>query len=118
MSRYVLDTDVRGADTRKRLFFGTYPGGHMFYLRKKSRARNGRRCARILAKVALRRPDPGRWKLRGAGPAVRRRFCSDLAFPKRRQDVATAFAATMIQMATMPHSTKGTADPSTPKLPP
>ena len=38
MSRYVLEQTVRGADTRKRIFFGTYPGGHMFYLRKTSRA--------------------------------------------------------------------------------
>ncbi len=38
ISSYVLEQTVRGADTRKRLFFGTYPGGHMFYLRKKSRA--------------------------------------------------------------------------------
>jgi len=38
MSRYVLEQTVRGTDTRKRLFFGTYPGGHMFYLRTKSRS--------------------------------------------------------------------------------
>jgi carboxypeptidase C (cathepsin A) len=38
MSRYVLEQTVRGTDTRKRLFFGAYPGGHMFYLRTKSRA--------------------------------------------------------------------------------
>lgn len=38
MSRYVLEQTVRGADTRRRLFFGTYPGGHMFYLRTRSRA--------------------------------------------------------------------------------
>ena len=38
MSRYTLEQIVRGADTRKRLFFRTYMGGHMFYLRSDSRA--------------------------------------------------------------------------------
>ena len=28
----------QASSARKRLFFGTYPGGHMFYLRTKSRA--------------------------------------------------------------------------------
>jgi carboxypeptidase C (cathepsin A) len=38
MSKYVLEQSVRGPDARKRVLFGTYPGGHMFYLRPKSRA--------------------------------------------------------------------------------
>lgn len=38
LSRYVLEQSVRSPDARKRLSFGTYPGGHMFYLRKDSRA--------------------------------------------------------------------------------
>jgi carboxypeptidase C (cathepsin A) len=38
MSKYVLEQSVRGPDARKRLLFGTYAGGHMFYLRPKSRA--------------------------------------------------------------------------------
>lgn len=38
LSRYVLEQTTRAADARKRLFFGTYKGGHMFYLRKESRA--------------------------------------------------------------------------------
>ena len=37
MSRYLLEQTVSGADARKRLFFGTYMGGHMFYLRTQSR---------------------------------------------------------------------------------
>jgi carboxypeptidase C (cathepsin A) len=38
LSRYVLEQSTRTSGARKRLFFGTYPGGHMFYLRTKSRA--------------------------------------------------------------------------------
>ena len=38
LSRYLLEQSVRSPSARKRLFFGTYPGGHMFYLRTKSRA--------------------------------------------------------------------------------
>jgi len=38
LSRYLLEQSVRSPSARQRLFFGTYPGGHMFYLRKKSRA--------------------------------------------------------------------------------
>lgn len=37
LSRYVLEQSIRSPSARKRLFFGTYPGGHMFYLRTKSR---------------------------------------------------------------------------------
>jgi len=38
LSRYVLEQATRAPGARKRLFFGTYDGGHMFYLRQKSRA--------------------------------------------------------------------------------
>jgi carboxypeptidase C (cathepsin A) len=38
LSHYVLEQATRAKGARERLFFGTYPGGHMFYLRKKSRA--------------------------------------------------------------------------------
>jgi len=38
LSRYVLEQTTRAQGARERLFFGTYPGGHMFYLRAKSRA--------------------------------------------------------------------------------
>jgi carboxypeptidase C (cathepsin A) len=38
LSRYVLEQSMRAKGARERLFFGTYPGGHMFYLRKGSRA--------------------------------------------------------------------------------
>ena len=38
LSRYVLEQSVRSPLARKRLYFGTYPGGHMFYLRRDSRA--------------------------------------------------------------------------------
>jgi carboxypeptidase C (cathepsin A) len=38
LSRYVLEQSIRSPSARQRLFFGTYPGGHMFYLRTKSRA--------------------------------------------------------------------------------
>ena len=38
LTRYVLEQTTRAQDARDRLFFGTYPGGHMFYLRTKSRA--------------------------------------------------------------------------------
>lgn len=37
LSRYVLEQSTRAGDARRRLFFGTYQGGHMFYLRKDSR---------------------------------------------------------------------------------
>jgi len=38
LSRYVLEQSMRAKGARERLFFGVYPGGHMFYLRKGSRA--------------------------------------------------------------------------------
>jgi carboxypeptidase C (cathepsin A) len=38
LTRYVLEQSVLGPDARKRLFFGNYDGGHMFYLRSASRA--------------------------------------------------------------------------------
>jgi len=38
LSRYVLEQSTLAPGARKRLYFGTYPGGHMFYLRTKSRA--------------------------------------------------------------------------------
>lgn len=38
MSRYVLEQATRAPSARKRLYFGTYMGGHMFYLRQASRA--------------------------------------------------------------------------------
>jgi carboxypeptidase C (cathepsin A) len=38
LSRYVLEQATRAPSARKRLFFGTYAGGHMFYLRAESRA--------------------------------------------------------------------------------
>ena len=38
LSRYVLEQSTRGPEARKRLFFGTYHGGHMFYLRRASRS--------------------------------------------------------------------------------
>ena len=38
MSRFVLEQATRAKGARERLFFGTYEGGHMFYLRKGSRA--------------------------------------------------------------------------------
>jgi carboxypeptidase C (cathepsin A) len=38
MSRFVLEQATRARGARTRLFFGTYDGGHMFYLRKESRA--------------------------------------------------------------------------------
>jgi carboxypeptidase C (cathepsin A) len=38
MSRYVLEQATRAAAARERLYFGTYEGGHMFYLRTASRA--------------------------------------------------------------------------------
>jgi carboxypeptidase C (cathepsin A) len=38
LSRYVLEQSTRAPGARKRLFFATYEGGHMFYLRTKSRA--------------------------------------------------------------------------------
>ncbi len=38
LSRYVLEQATRAPGARRRLFFGTYAGGHMFYLRSKSRA--------------------------------------------------------------------------------
>jgi carboxypeptidase C (cathepsin A) len=38
MSRFVLEQATRAKGARERLFFGTYSGGHMFYLRKESRA--------------------------------------------------------------------------------
>jgi carboxypeptidase C (cathepsin A) len=38
MSHFALEQTTLAAGARERLFFGTYPGGHMFYLRTKSRA--------------------------------------------------------------------------------
>ncbi len=38
MSRFVLEQATRAKGARERLYFGTYQGGHMFYLRKGSRA--------------------------------------------------------------------------------
>jgi carboxypeptidase C (cathepsin A) len=38
LSRYVLEQSTLAPGARQRLYFGTYPGGHMFYLRSKSRA--------------------------------------------------------------------------------
>jgi carboxypeptidase C (cathepsin A) len=38
LTRYILEQTTRAQGARNRLFFGTYPGGHMFYLRTKSRA--------------------------------------------------------------------------------
>jgi carboxypeptidase C (cathepsin A) len=38
MSRFVLEQATRAKGARERLFFGTYAGGHMFYLRDGSRA--------------------------------------------------------------------------------
>lgn len=37
LSRYLLEQTVRSPSARQRLNFSTYPGGHMFYLRKDSR---------------------------------------------------------------------------------
>jgi carboxypeptidase C (cathepsin A) len=37
-SRFALEQSTLAAGARKRLYFGTYPGGHMFYLRTKSRS--------------------------------------------------------------------------------
>jgi carboxypeptidase C (cathepsin A) len=38
LSRYALEQATRAKGARERLYFGTYPGGHMFYLRTGSRA--------------------------------------------------------------------------------
>jgi carboxypeptidase C (cathepsin A) len=38
LTRYVLEQTARARGARQRLYFGTYPGGHMFYLRRQSRA--------------------------------------------------------------------------------
>lgn len=38
MARYLLETTVRGKETRSRVFFAQYFGGHMFYLSPKSRS--------------------------------------------------------------------------------
>jgi carboxypeptidase C (cathepsin A) len=38
LSRYLLEQSVWSPSARSRLSFHTYPGGHMFYLRKNSRA--------------------------------------------------------------------------------
>lgn len=37
-TKYVLEQSLVNPEARKRLFFGVYPGGHMFYLQKASRA--------------------------------------------------------------------------------
>jgi carboxypeptidase C (cathepsin A) len=39
MSRFALEQSTLAASARQRLYFGTYPGGHMFYLRTRSRAK-------------------------------------------------------------------------------
>jgi carboxypeptidase C (cathepsin A) len=38
ISRFVLEQATRAKGARERLYFGTYAGGHMFYLRTGSRA--------------------------------------------------------------------------------
>ncbi|EEW24287.1 S10 family peptidase [Rhodobacter ferrooxidans] len=38
LSKYVLEQSVVTPGARERLYFGVYPGGHMFYLQKASRA--------------------------------------------------------------------------------
>jgi carboxypeptidase C (cathepsin A) len=38
MSRFSLEQSNLAASARQRLFFGIYPGRHMFYLRTKSQA--------------------------------------------------------------------------------
>jgi len=38
LSHYVFEQATRAKGARERLYFGTYTGGHMFYLRKESRA--------------------------------------------------------------------------------
>jgi carboxypeptidase C (cathepsin A) len=38
LSRYTLEQTTRARGARERLYFGTYPGGHMFYLQSKSRS--------------------------------------------------------------------------------
>lgn len=38
MSRYTLEQTTRARGARERLYFGTYPGGHMFYLQSASRS--------------------------------------------------------------------------------
>jgi carboxypeptidase C (cathepsin A) len=37
-TKFVLEQSLVNPEARKRLFFGVYPGGHMFYLQKASRA--------------------------------------------------------------------------------
>lgn len=37
-SRYLLEQSVLGCNARQRLYFGGYPGGHMFHLNADSRA--------------------------------------------------------------------------------
>lgn len=38
LSRYTLEQTTRARGARQRLYFGTYPGGHMFYLQSRSRS--------------------------------------------------------------------------------
>ena len=38
LTKYVLEQSVLTPAARERLFFGVYPGGHMFYLQSESRA--------------------------------------------------------------------------------
>lgn len=38
LTKYVLEQSVVTPEARARLYFGVYPGGHMFYLQKASRA--------------------------------------------------------------------------------
>jgi len=49
LTRYVLEQSVLGPEARKRLFFGNYDGGHMFYLRSASRAERAYPAASRLA---------------------------------------------------------------------
>jgi carboxypeptidase C (cathepsin A) len=120
MSRYALEQTVRGAETRKRLFFGTYPGGHMFHLRKKSRAEM---AADVRGSTKRHPEDDSTPGLVEASPvpaprSLRRAPAQPLRFQGGGRMWPRRFAARMIQMETLPHTSKGTADPSTPKLPP
>lgn len=38
-TRYMIEQSTVTPEARERLFFGVYPGGHIFYLQKVSRAR-------------------------------------------------------------------------------
>jgi carboxypeptidase C (cathepsin A) len=47
LGRYLLEQSVRSPAARQRLSFGVYKGGHMFYLRKDSRAEFGADVRRL-----------------------------------------------------------------------